>query len=260
MGNKFYQPGQERAGKVSDLFATVAPRYDLINDLQSLGAHRFWKRRLVRLAAPRRGEAALDLCCGTGDIAFSLAAAGAEVTALDFSQPMLAVALRRAQILRGKAPAPNLSTDAGIPRFVVGDAQQIPFPDESFDIVTVGYGLRNLASWEKGVAEMWRVAKPGGRLLVLDFGKPEHRAWRWIYFSYLRWMVPLFGRLFCGDAETHRYILESLQEYPAQRGVDAILHKAGATEIGCYNLLGGAMSINYARKSGELVGHDVRSL
>ena len=246
MGPKFYQPGDNRAGRVNDLFAAVAPRYDLINDLQSLGMHRYWKRRLIRLAAPQRGETALDVCCGTGDLAFALAQAGATVTALDFSSPMLAVAQERAQRLRDDSKGADGSKDPSLPHFVAGDAQHIPFADASFDIATVGYGLRNLAMWEKGLAEMWRVTKPGGRLLVLDFGKPEQPAWRGLYFSYLRWIVPVFGRLFCGDAETHRYILESLQAYPAQRGVDAALRKFGATEVACYDLLGGAMSINFA--------------
>src|SRR5207247_664965 len=101
------------------------------------------------------------------------------------------------------------------PQFLHGDAQRIPFADATFDIVTVGYGLRNLASWETGLREMLRVAKPGGRLLVLDFGKPDNAVWRAIYFGYLRCFVPVFGKMFCGNSATHAYILESLQHYPA---------------------------------------------
>ncbi len=236
MANKFYEPGEQRAARVEDLFAAIAPRYDLINDLQSFGLHRLWKRRMIRLAAIRPGERALDLCCGTGDLAFALASRGAQVSGVDFSAPMLAVAAKR------------LKT-AGNPQFLQGDAQNIPFPDGAFDVVTVGYGLRNLASWERGVDEMWRVARPGGRLLVLDFGKPANRFLRSLYFGYLKCGVPVFGRLFCGDSATHAYILESLKNYPAQRGVEAKMRSLGCRDVRVLNLLGGAMSINFGVKA-----------
>ena len=240
MPNKYYEAGGQRAAKVGDLFAAIAPRYDLINDLQSFGLHRWWKRRLVKLAAPRPGLRALDLCCGTGDVAFALAGQGAEVTGLDFSEPMLAVARNRSQ----RSPKSEVLS----PKFLHGDAQQIPFPDESFDIVTVSYGLRNLASWELGLSEMWRVAKPGGRLLVLDFGKPDNAAWRALYFGYLRVFVPVFGKVFCGDGQTHAYILESLQHYPAQHGVAAKMQEMGCHDVRIVPLLGGVMTINFGVK------------
>lgn len=240
MPNKYYDAGASRAEKVGDLFASIAPRYDFLNDLQSFGLHRLWKRRLVKLAAARPGTQALDLCCGTGDVAFALAKQGAEVTGLDFSEPMLFVARNRAE----KTPKSNTQT----PRFAHGDAQQIPFPDKSFDIVTVSYGLRNLTSWEQGLAEMWRVAKPGGRLLVLDFGKPDQAAWRALYFGYLRLVVPVFGRLFCGDGQAYAYILESLKHYPAQHGVAAKMRELGCRDVKIVPLLGGMMTINFGVK------------
>ena len=210
MGNRFYEAGEGRAERVNDLFAAIAPRYDLINDLQSFGLHRWWKRRLIQFAAVQSGESALDLCCGTGDVAFALAEAGARVTGMDFSAPMLAVAEAR-KVKVGEAAGPV---------FLQGDALRTPFPDAHFDVVTISYGLRNLASVDEGLREMWRVLKPGGRLLVLDFGKPDNAAWRGAYFAYLRFAVPVFGRLFCKNAAAYAYILESLQHYPAQRGVD----------------------------------------
>jgi len=244
MPNKYYDVGTERATKVGDLFAAIAPRYDLINDLQSFGLHRWWKRHLVKLAAPRAGLRALDLCCGTGDVAFALADQEAEVTGLDFSEPMLAVARKRCA---GRALANPQSTIRN-PQFLHGDAQQIPFPDESFDIVTVSYGLRNLSSWTRGLIEMWRVAKSGGRLLVLDFGKPDNAAWRALYFAYLRAFVPVFGKVFCGDSQTHAYILESLRHYPAQHGVAAKMQEMGCRDVRIIPLLGGVMTINHGVK------------
>ncbi len=238
MGNQFYEPGKRRAERVSDLFAAIAPRYDLINDLQSFGLHRWWKRRLLKLAQVKPGETALDLCCGTGDVTFALTAAGARATGMDFSAPMLAVAEGR----KAKVGEP-----AG-PVFLHGDALHMPFPDTHFDILTISYGLRNLASVDDGLQEMWRVLKPGGRLLVLDFGKPDNAAWRASYFAYLRFAVPVFGRLFCKNPEAYAYILESLQHYPAQRGVDEKLRALGAANARIVNFLGGVMSINVAEK------------
>ena len=238
MANKYYVPGEQRAARVVDLFAAIAPRYDLINDLQSFGLHRRWKRKLINLAAPEQGEKALDLCCGTGDIAFSLAARGANVVGLDFSEPMLNIARKRASVCNTSSP-----------RFLQADAQEIPFPEASFDLVTVGYGLRNLADWEHGLREMWRVSRPGGRLLVLDFGKPDSPAWRAAYFAYLRTCVPVFGRLFCGDSQTHAYIGESLRDYPAQHGVAQAMRELGCRDIRVVLLLGGIMTINFGVKS-----------
>lgn len=245
--NKFHQPGEHRAARVEDLFAIVAPRYDFINDLQSLGLHRRWKRALVKMAAVQPGDRALDVCCGTGDVAFALRESGAEVTALDFSAAMLAVAQLRAPCgcsggLRppGNAPPPV--------QFLRGDALRLPFPGESFDVVTVAYGLRNLADWERGLEEMWRVAKPGARLLVLDFGKPANPLWRRFYFAYLKFLVPWFGKILCHDSATHAYIFASLQDYPAQRGVAAKMESLHCAGIRVRNLMGGAMSINFCRK------------
>ena len=234
VANPFYVEGAQRGEKVHDLFARVAPRYDLINDLQSFGVHRAWKRRLVRMAEVRPGARALDVCCGTGDLAFALARAGAKVNAVDFSEAMLQVAAQRAS---------NSN-----PQFQRGDAMHLAFEDGIFDMVTVGYGLRNLSDWETGLREMHRVAKSGARLLVLDFGKPDNAVLRALYFAYLRLVVPVFGKLFCGDTATHAYILESLQRYPAQRGVAGAMQRLGCRDVRIVNLMGGAMSINYGVK------------
>lgn len=240
MANEFYKPGQQRAAKVNDLFAAIAPKYDFINDLQSFGLHRSWKNRLVRLAHNGAGQTALDVCCGTGDIAQRLAQAGAKVTALDFSAEMLTVARKR-----NSGSAANVTP----PEFIQGDAMNLPFADNSFDIVTVGYGLRNLSSWEAGLTEMLRVAKPGARVLVLDFGKPDNAIWRALYFTYLRLCVPVLGLVFCRNAAAYAYILESLKHYPAQNGVAAKMRGLGMDNVRIINLLGGMMSINYGEKT-----------
>jgi demethylmenaquinone methyltransferase/2-methoxy-6-polyprenyl-1,4-benzoquinol methylase len=240
VSNAFYAPGEQRASKVNDLFARIARRYDLINDLQSFGLHRLWKRRVVQLAAAKPGQRALDLCCGTGDLALALAQRGAETTGLDFSPHMLEVAATRLN----KDPQSAIRN----PQFIQGDAQQIPFPENSFDIVTMGYGLRNLTSWETGLAEMHRVAKPGGRLIVLEFGKPANALWRALYFTHLRCSVPLIGLLFCGNAQAYAYILESLRHYPAQLAVADKMRALKLVNVRVINLLGGAMAINYGEK------------
>ncbi len=242
MANTFFEPGEQRAAKVDELFARIASRYDLINDLQSFGLHRYWKRRVLKLARPQPGQRALDLCCGTGDLAFALARCGVEVAGLDFNEQMLEVAARR-QPADGTPLAPTRG-----PRFLRADALAAPFRDNSFDIVTVGYGLRNLADWEKGLSEMRRVALPGGRVLVLDFGRPDNATWRGLYFGYLRFCVPWLGRIFCGSAAAYAYILESLQHYPAQRGVAEKMKQLGLSRVQIVSLLGGVMSINYGEK------------
>lgn len=258
MAKTYFDPGEQRAARVSELFARIAPRYDLINDLQSFGLHRYWKRRVIQLARPCPGQRALDVCCGTGDLLLALARRGAEVVGLDFSEQMLEVAERRTSESRSpkdRSPAPPDNHASRITHHpapaahcIRADAQRIPFPDASFDIVTVAYGLRNLANWESGLQEMHRVTRTGGRLVVLDFGKPDNLAWRKLYYLYLRLFVPCLGRVFCGSAAAYAYILESLQHYPAQHGVAAKMRDLGLANVRIVNLMGGVMTINYGEK------------
>ena len=253
MANAYFNPGEQRAAKVNDLFAAIARRYDRVNDLQSLGLHRLWKRRLVRLARVRPGDRALDVCCGTGDIAFELARRGAAVVGLDFNAAMLAVAQARGEKSPGGAPTTGepsaFARQLRTVQFLQGDAQRIPFPDDSFEIVTVGYGLRNLANWEGGLREMQRVAKAGGRLLALDFGQPDNVLWRDIYFGYLRLAVPLLGRMFGGNATAYAYILESLRHFPDPHALAERMQTLGLRNVGVIKLLGGLMTIHYAEKA-----------
>jgi demethylmenaquinone methyltransferase/2-methoxy-6-polyprenyl-1,4-benzoquinol methylase len=228
VNNPFYSPGQQRAAQVQKLFAAIARRYDLLNDVMSAGLHRCWKRRLVKLAGQPRDV--LDLCCGTGDIALRFAG---NVIGADFSAEMLHVAAAREQ---------------SHIRWIQADALQLPFPDDSFDVVSVGYGLRNLSDLPAGLREMRRVLRPGGKLLSLDFGKPECGVWRKFYFAHLRFWVPVLGRILVGERDAYAYILTSLEHYPAQRGVRQLMEECGFEQCGFEEFWGGAMAINFGAK------------
>ncbi len=230
--NSYYgTDSTDRSERVRSLFDRIASRYDLVNDLQSFGLHRFWKHRLIQLARLQPDAQALDVCCGTGDVALALAEEAASVHGVDFSAPMLDVARQRART------QPKVA-------FLESDALQLPFEANRFDVVTIAYGLRNITAFDAAITELIRVLRPGGRLLILDFGKPQWAVWRSCYFAYLRWVVPVFGKLFCNDPAAYSYILESLRHYPAQEGVDQALRTQGLTETRVHNFLGGVMSIN----------------
>ena len=237
--NRYYAPGAERAEKVHRLFARIARRYDRINDLMSWGMHRRWKRRLVSLAAPRHGEKALDLCCGTGDVARKLAAApGApgEVIGLDFTEEMLEIARR---VTPGTLPV----------SYRQGDALALPFPDASFDIVTCAYGLRNLADLDRGLREAARVLRPGGRLASLEFGRPANPLLSVLYFAYLRAALPIFGWMFFGDPHTYGYIFATVSRFPGQRELASRMKDAGFASVDVHDSMGGAMGICVALKA-----------
>ena len=236
MESKFYQADEHRAEKVHELFATIARRYDLLNDIMSAGQHRRWKRRLVELAGEPHDV--LDLCCGTGDIALMFARRGATVTGADFTEEMLRVAATRC----GREKISRL-------QWIRADALRLPFSENSFDVVSVGYGLRNLAEIDLGLREILRVLRPGGKFLSLDLGKPGSKPFRAVYFGYLRVVLPVLGRLFCGDPDTHGYILASLQNYPAQRGTKELMESCGYCECGFEEFSLGSMAINYGSKT-----------
>ena len=218
------------------MFSLLARRYDLINDLMSFGLHRRWKRETIRLALAGRSGAVrvLDLCCGTGDLAFLAEDEGrkAKVVGVDFTLPMLAVARRRRAAGRHRS------------FFVEGEALRLPFPSGSFEAITIGYGLRNIADPPAALAEMRRVLAPGGRLVVLDFGKPDSPLANALYVGYLNTVMPALGWAFHGDSQTYRYIPDSLKRYPAQRGVVALMRSAGFANARYENRLLGAMGLN----------------
>ncbi len=235
MTNKYLSYDANRAPKVREMFSRIAWRYDLVNDLMSFGMHRRWKRHAVGLALAGRTKGTakvLDLCCGSGDLCFLAEELGAaSVTGVDFTLPMLAVARRRAAAGRRS-------------RFVQADALRLPFPDGAFDAITVSYGLRNIADIPAALAEMRRVLAPGGRAVVLDFGKPDNAVTAALYGAYLRAAMPVMGRIFHGDADTYLYIPESLARFPGQRGVERMMREAGFAGARFEERLLGAMGIN----------------
>ncbi len=234
--NKFLSEGDQRAPKVREMFSLLAGRYDLVNDLMSAGLHRKWKRDTIALALEgRRGTLrVLDLCCGTGDLAFlaEKAAPGAAVTGADFTFPMLGIARRR----RAASGARS--------RFAQADALRLPFRSGSFDAITIGYGLRNVADLSRALSEMRRVLAPRGRLVVLDFGKPANPVAAWLYQGFLRTVMPAMGWLFHRDPETYLYIPESLAKFPAQKGVEELMRAAGFVHARYENRLLGTMGLN----------------
>ncbi len=224
-----------KAPYVRRLFHTIADRYDLITGLLSFGRDRRWKAALVALADVRPGTRALDLAAGTGDIAFALAARGARVAALDITHRML-------QIASSKRQASTLVT------FVTGDMMSLPFEDGAFDLVTTGYGIRNVPEIEPALAEIRRVLRPGGLFLSLDFDRPSSVLVRAVYLGYLTVVGSALGWVLHRDPDTYRYIPESIRRFPGAAGVATLLSRLGFTDSRVVPLLGGLMAINTARR------------
>ena len=240
----YYEIGEKRAQRVSDLFSSIATRYDLINDMQSGFMHRYWKSRVIWALKPSEGESALDICCGTGDISELLWNRGAQVTGLDFNSEMLAIARIRAGELARSGMGPG-----GVkPDYILGDALNLPFQDKAFDLISMSYGLRNLADFRKGLEEMARVARPGCRIAILDFGKPTNPTLREMYFNYLRLSVPVLGQIMAGDRSAYAYILESLHKYPDPDFFISILGSLGI-QARAESFMGGVMTLIHGQKN-----------
>ena len=217
---------------VRRLFATIADRYDFITRVLSYGQDRRWKARLMTLASITPRDRVLDLACGTGDLTF--AAAGAStVVGLDLTHRMLQLALRRRSEVSRAA-------------FVRGDMLSLPFPAASFDVITTGYGLRNVPDLRGAVREIRRVLAPGGRVLSLDFNRPEQPVVRAAYLAYLTAVGSTLGFVLHRDADTYRYIPESIRLYPGARRVAAIMGEEGFVDVRVDLLLGGLMAIHVA--------------
>lgn len=233
-------PGEATSDRVAGIFGRIADSYDSFNMLSSMGIDRVWRNAAVRAAKLTTGVRALDLCAGTGDLSFALARTGLprEVVGTDFVPEMLAVATRKMEGFKGS----ELS-------FSVADAQDLPFPDSSFDVVTVAFGVRNLPDRSANFGEVHRVLKPGGRYVILEFSRPPFGPWRGVYHFYLRTVIPaLGGTLSGGDRESFQYLNDSILRFPDQPSLAAELRAAGFAAIDWSNHTGGIVAVHTAVK------------
>ena len=240
LSGAFASPEHKRQ-YVGTLFSTIANRYDLITVVLSFGRDRAWKRRLVREARLHHGQHVFDLACGTGDIAFEAGRTGASVTGLD-------VTLRMIEIAQAKARRAGMAGVLSVPRFTVGDMMALPFSDGTADVVTTGYGLRNVPRLEGAVEEIARVLKPGGRLLSLDFNRPQSVWIRSAYLGYLTVVGSILGCILHRDPDTYRYIPESVRRYPGAHGVADVLRQSGFGDVRVVPILGGLLTLHIATR------------
>lgn len=223
---------EEKARYVRRMFGAIAPRYDLVNTLISAGLHRQWKRAVVRLLEVPPGGRAVDVCCGTGDLAILLArrvGPGGRVVGIDFSDEMLQIARRRA-------------TAAGVSavcRFAEGDAERLALPDREFDAATVGFGIRNVVHPDVALRELRRVLRPGGRLGVLEFSRPRNPLIRGLYDVYSFFVMPRLGRLASRHADAYLYLPTSIRQWPEQDGFASEMAQAGFEDVWYHNFLTG---------------------
>ena len=227
----------EKAERVRGVFDSVATRYDLMNDLMSLGIHRLWKRFAVQLTGVRAGQRVLDLASGTGDLAARLAGLVGPrglVVMTDINAAMLARGRDR-MLDEGRA---------GNVRYAQLDAEALPFPDGCFDCVTIGFGLRNVTHKERALAEMHRVLRPGGRALVLEFSHPTAAPLRAAYDLYSFQVLPRLGRLVADDEASYRYLAESIRVHPDQQTLKGMMEAAGFERCDVHNLTGGVVAVH----------------
>ena len=231
-------PASEKAGMVARVFESVAPRYDLMNDLMSGGVHRLWKNALIDVLNPRIGEKFLDVAGGTGDIAFRIVRRvgdGAKVTICDINPAMLEVGRDRA-------------VDRGLLRgltWTTGDAEVLPFPDRSFDAYTIAFGLRNVTDIQKALDEARRVLKPGGRYLCLEFSRPTAEALRAAYDAYSFHIIPKIGAWVAKDRDSYQYLVESIRRFPDQETLAGMMRQAGLGRVGWTNFTGGVAALHH---------------
>ncbi len=234
-------PSTDKAGLVGQVFDSVADRYDVMNDLMSMGVHRLWKRFAVNAARLRPGERVLDLAGGTGDLSermSPLVGGDGRVVLADINESMLANGRDRL-------------ADAGLldnVDFVLADAQRLPFADDSFDCVTMAFGLRNVTDKARALAAIYRTLRAGGRLLVLEFSRPVTPGLKPAYDLYSFAMLPLIGRLVAGDADSYRYLAESIRMHPDQRTLMAMMETAGFERCDYHNLSGGIVALHKGYK------------
>jgi demethylmenaquinone methyltransferase/2-methoxy-6-polyprenyl-1,4-benzoquinol methylase len=231
-----------KASMVADVFHSVASRYDLMNDLMSGGIHRIWKRFTIELSGVRKGNSVLDIAGGTGDLAARFAdIVGPEgrVVLADINDSMLQVG--RDKLLDNGRQA-NLE-------FVQADAQYLPFPDDSFDCITIAFGLRNVTDKDTALRSMLRVLKPGGRLLILEFSKPENQLLSKAYDTYSFRVLPMMGRLVANDSDSYQYLAESIRMHPDQDTLKDMMEDAGFSRCEYHNMTGGVVALHKGVKA-----------
>lgn len=228
---------EEKAGKVAEVFHSVAGKYDLMNDLMSGGVHRLWKRITIEMSGVRRGDTVLDIAGGTGDLTAKFSRiVGPEGTVVlaDINDSMLRVGRDRL-------------TDLGIVnnvKFSQADVQYLPFPDNSFDVITIAFGLRNVTDKDLALRSMLRVLKPGGRLLVLEFSSPVNPLLSKIYDTYSFSILPKLGKLFASDADSYQYLAESIRMHPDQETLQGMMDNAGFANTDFHNMTGGVVALH----------------
>ncbi|MEM1399166.1 MAG: class I SAM-dependent methyltransferase [Pseudomonadota bacterium] len=232
-GDRAVSP-DEKTDLVSGVFAGVAERYDLMNDLMSGGVHRLWKASFLAQVAPREGEKILDVAGGSGDIALAMAASS-PVTICDLSPEMVAVAQRRAA-KEGLADSVTVT---------VGNAEDLPIPSRSMDVYTIAFGLRNVTRIDKALAEARRVLRPGGRFFCLEFSRVVIPPLRTAYERYSDVVIPRLGRFVARDEESYRYLVESIRRFPSQRALAQRMEAAGMDRVGHRNMTGGIVAIHH---------------
>ena len=224
---------EEKTERVGSVFSSVARKYDVMNDAMSGGMHRLWKDRFVRRVKPRPGEAILDMAGGTGDIAFRMAAAGADVTVSDINQDMLDVGIERAM-------------KRGIDGLVWSrqNAEELAFEDRTYDAYTIAFGIRNVTRIEKALGEAHRVLKRGGRFFCLEFSTTEWPGFKEAYDVYSHKLVPVIGAKIAGDADSYRYLIESIRRFPPMREFQGMIGAAGFVQTRVEPILGGLVAIH----------------
>jgi len=232
---------EEKADLVRQVFDSVANRYDLMNDLMSFGIHRLWKRRAVELSGVRRGHRVLDLAAGTGDLAARFAGLVGSEGEVVFSD------INAAMLEQGRQRMVDLGLLGNI-HYAQADAQRLPFPDNHFDCISIGFGLRNVTDKQLALESMFRVLKPSGRLLILEFSKPIPKPLRAAYDLYSFRLLPKIGRLVAKDEDSYRYLAESIRMHPDQESLKAMMELAGFERCEYFNLTGGIVAIHRGYK------------